>query len=174
MNLAAYHAESNRAMPNASFHRSSAGVKQAHADRLKRRVDEVYEMSVRLTSANCRYQVLETLKQLREEAVELASELSRHAAAENQVWLMHLAHGPSLRQDAAGLRAIRDLEREHVLALDFIGTFLEQSDLELYLLDSGKAGHDYAKNERLKHLSDNLTQACLILKARFSEEEALV
>ncbi|UVI27547.1 hemerythrin domain-containing protein [Paenibacillus spongiae] len=143
-------------------------------DRLKKKVDALYELSVSTSAAAAGAGMFQLLDQLRTDSSKLLDELDRHAKWEDQELFPIVMNYFNKKIEPTIMPSIWVLEKDHELALQFFDSFLELSGSMLSRLKRGAERYDIQMAGQLKQATDHLTQGCLILKGHFHMEEELL
>jgi phosphoenolpyruvate carboxylase len=141
---------------------------------MRRKIDTIYEMSLRISSASTADHLYESLTELRVKALALLNALTCHAEWESREFIASLRALVYFQNDPKLRSSLALLEHDQAIALDYFRTFLKRSDAALHILHSGALPHNLALYERLKQTAHPITQACLILMCHFDMEETCI
>lgn len=147
---------------------------QAEHEHLKKKCEELSELSSRAATTSGSFGAQHLLHELSSKAKLLLQEMDAHAKWEDEEVFPLFTRYYKKKLEPTILPSLWVLEKDHELAIQFFESFL-QSCNELHamlLLDSNRQEAKF-KN-KMKMCCDSLTQGCLILTSHFQMEEELI
>lgn len=147
---------------------------QSEHEYLKKRCEELSELSSRAATSSGSFGAQHLLHDLSTKAKLLLQELDSHSTWEDDEVFPLLSRYYKMKLEPTILPSLWVLEKDHELALQFFESFLLTSN-ELHamlLLDSSRQETKF--KEKMKACCDYLTQGCLILTSHFQMEEELI